>query len=282
MKAREFLNELPKKKAALPQAGDTTPHDHNPGWEDLNWLKSQAKQCGERLAGSYQLFVPRANASARTPRDRRLSNLANQWAWDSTDPTKLKPDYEKWEKGPKELSPTGQPDDDRVAEAAPILAPGKAVTPPGNNKPTANIWTSTGRKTANGWTSDWSNWIQHNQRDWFSPRGYLYQVKPGALILELNYSQDAERVFRAFRNLGRTNKPPEYYQDNKELSMKTIFPWDQIVKHFDGVWHSGYSDQGFMYGWDVESTAWFDTSFLQLVGEVPVAGYDDDDDDREY
>ena len=72
----------------------------------------------------------------------------------------------------------------------------------------------------------------------------------------------------------------QYYQDNKELSMKTIFPWDQIVKHFDGVWHSGYSDQGFMYGWDVESTAWFDTSFLQLVGEVPVAGYDDDDDDR--
>jgi hypothetical protein len=279
MRAQEFLNELRKKKAKEPQVGDTTQHDHNPGWENLNWLKENAKQCGERLAGRYQLFVPRTNAlrSAQTSRDRRLANLANQWAWDENNPTQLKPDYEKWEKGPKELSPTGQPDD-QVSEAAPILAPGKAVTPPGRNKPNANFWTSTGRKTASGWTSEWANWVYYNQRNWFSSKGYLYKVRPGALILELNDSQDAERVFRAFSDLGRTNKPPDYYQGDREGSMRATFPWDQIVRHFDGVWHSGYSDQGFMYGWDVESTAWFDTSFLQLVGEVPVAGSNDDDD----
>jgi len=277
MRAQEFLNELRTKKVSAPKAGDTTSHDYNPGWEDLNWLKEQGKKRGEWLAGSYQLFVPRDNPRAQTTRDRRLANLANKWAWDEKDPTQLKPQYDKWEKGPKELSPTGQQDDDQVAEAAPILAPGKAVTPPGNNKPVANFWTSTGKKTTDGWTSEWAEWIHGAHPTWFSPKGYLYKVKPGALILQLDHSYDAERIFRAFSNLGRTNEPPEYYQNDREGSMRATFPWDQIAKHFDGVWHGGYRDQGFMYGWDVESTAWFDTSFLQLVGEVPVVAYDDND-----
>lgn len=274
MRFSEIISEL-KKKPVEPKAGDETPHDYNPGWQDLNWLKEQGKKQGEWLAGSYQLFVPRANPRAQTTRDRRLANLANKWAWDEKDPTQLKPQYAKWEKGPKELSPTGQQDDDQIAEAAPILAPGKAVTPPGSNKPVANFWTSTGKKTTDGWTSDWAEWIYGNHPSWFSPKGYLYKVKPGALILQLDHSYDAERIFRAFSDLGRTNEPPEYYQNDREGAMRATFPWDQIAKHFDGVWHGGYRDQGFMYGWDVESTAWFDTSFLQLVGEVPVVAYDD-------
>jgi len=56
--------------------------------------------------------------------------------------------------------------------------------------------------------------------------------------------------------------------------MRYNFPWDEISKHFDAVWHSGSGyDRDFMYGWDVESTAWFNTDFLQLIGEVPVVGY---------
>jgi hypothetical protein len=274
MRFSEIISEL-NKKPVKPKVGDETPHDYNPGWQDLNWLKEQGKKRGEWLAGSYQLFVPRANPRAQTARDRRLANLANKWAWDEKDPTQLKPHYAKWEKGPKELSPTGQSDDTQIAEAAPILAPGKAVTPPGSNKPVANFWTSTGKKTADGWTSEWAEWIHSAHPTWFSPKGYLYKVKPGALILQLDHSYDAERIFRAFSDLGRTNEPPEYYQNDIQGAMRASFPWDQIAKHFDGVWHGGYGDQGFMYGWDVESTAWFDTSFLQLVGEVPVVAYDD-------
>jgi len=166
-----------------------------------------------------------------------------------------------------------------VLEGAPILQPGKASSPPGNNKPTvASLWTSSAIKGADGaYTSDWARWTKSEQPDWFSDKGYLYKVKPGALILELNSEHDAERIYRAFENLGRAS-PIDRSERYSRLSR--AFPWDQIAKHFDGVWHGGYRSDGyFMYGWDVESTAWFDTSFLILVGQVPVVGYKDDDED---
>jgi hypothetical protein len=283
MRAIEFLTELRKKKVREPQVGDTTAHDYNPGWEDLNWLKQEAQTDGERLAGRLQLFVPRRNMSAQPARDRRMDNLANKYAWDETDPTQLKPSYAKWEQPRKDLSGTGMQDDDeevKVAEGAPILQPGKASSPPGNNKPYgASLWTSSAIKGADGaYTSDWAKWTKANQPDWFNKTGYLYKVKPGALILELNSEYDAERIYRAFENIG-TAKPIDHSARYSKLSLN--FPWDQIAKHFDGVWHGGYRyrDGGdFMYGWDVESTAWFDTSFLTLVGQVPVVGYKDDED----
>lgn len=272
MRAFEILLELRKKKSADLKAGDTTPHDYNPGWQDLNWLKEQAQQTGERLSGTTQLFVPRANAAAQTPRDRRLKNLTNPYAYDEKGD--IKPDYSKWEEPRKELSPTGQDD---VREAAPILSPGKSTSPPGDNKPRDAFWTSTARRFDTGaYSSDWSRWIAYRYPSWLNNTGYLYKVKPGALVLELNHDQTVERVFNAFNSLGRTQEPPEYYKRDREGTIRSTFPWDQIVRHFDGVWHGGYGDRGFMYGWDVESTAWFDKSFLQLVGEVPVVGYEDD------
>lgn len=256
-----------KKKHLLQKAGDTTPHDYNPGWEELNWLKQQAKKNGERLAGSYQLFVPRSNPSAKTPRDYRLDNLGNKWAWD--DEGNLKPDYEKRERIRQELKGT------ETMESAPILKPGKAITPPGRNKPQADFWTSTAKKTTDGWTSEWAQWVSENQPSWFSNTGYLYKVKPGALILELDHESDAERIYFAFEMLGRAT-PIDYNDSYGRLSK--AFPWDQIAKHFDGVRHGGYSYRSeFLYGWDVESTAWFDTSFLQLVGEVKVDRYSDNE-----
>lgn len=270
------IAELRTKKVAEPKAGDTTPHDYNPGWEDLNWLKERALENGNRLVNrGYQLFIPRPNTSAKTPRDRRMSNLANQYAWDEKDPTQLKPQYDKWEKGPKELSPTGQKAD--FAEAAPAINVGaKNNVPPGDNKPRAQVWTSTARKLKDGtWTSGWGSWIAQNQRDWLAPKGFLYKVKPGCLVLELDSDHDAERVYHAFENLGTAKQRPGFDRDG----LSSAFPWDQVNKHFDAVRHGGHVWGGsFMYGWDVESTAWFDTSNLILVGEVPIAQHDGEDD----
>lgn len=259
MRARDFLQELKSKKNLEPKVGDTTPHDYNPGWQTLNDLKASAKLQGDRMAGSFQLFVPRPNAAAMTARDRRLKNLSTPWAWD--DEGNLKPDYERWEKGQRYTN-----------EAAPILKPGRATSPPGNNKPQADLWTSTAQKEGDGWTSEWAEWISTEQPDWMSDRGYLYRVRPGALILSLNHDRDAKDIFHAFQQLGRVGEPPESYRNDRELIMRSKFPWDQIARHFDAVTHSAWSREGFMYGWDVESTAWFDTSFLELVGEVSVKG----------
>lgn len=272
MRAFEILYELRKKKSTEPQAGDTTPHDYDPGWQSLNDIKQAAKQHGDRMTERYQLFVPRANPGAQTPRDRRLSNLASTYAYD--DEGNLNPGYDKREQPRKELSPTGQDD---IKEAAPILAPGKSNSPPGGNKPQAAFWTSTAHKTNNGWTSDWSRWTSENHPSWFSPVGYLYKVKSGALIAKINNDFDAENIYYAFQNLGRA----EMDHTNSYDRLTKGFPWDQLVKHVDAVNHSGfhYQNSRFVYGWDVESTAWFDTSHLQLVGKVPVAQPRENDDD---
>jgi hypothetical protein len=108
-----------------------------------------------------------------------------------------------------------------------------------------------------------------------APKGYLYKVKPGALILELNSDHDAERIYQAFESLG-TAQPIDYSSSYGRLTK--AFPWDQVVKHFDGVRHGGYNSRDdFIYGWDCESTAWFNTSFLTLVAEVPISRYREDE-----
>ena len=272
MRLHEFTEA---KKEQPPKAGDTTPHDYNYGWERLNFLRSEAKKDGDRVAGSYQLFIPRG-IRQHTTRNISKDMLARPWAWD--DEGNLKPEYEKYYDTRKirgEYHPSGKLD-----EAAPILNPSKIPPIPGDNKPRgAYFWTSTGYKIDDKWSSDWNRFITGSHPDWQNDIGYLYKVKPGALILELDSDHDAERIYSAFQGLDRV-KEKDYAKDfDYRSNMRLSFPWDQISKNFDAVRHSRpYGHTEFMYGWDVESTVWFDTSFLQLVGEVPVAGWDTGDD----
>jgi hypothetical protein len=254
MRAQEFLQELRRGKIT---AGSPD-QPYNPGWESLNGLKMAAVKHGERMAGSLQLFVPRPNTSAMTARDRRLKNLSNRYAWD--DEGNLKSRYANWEQG--------------IRESSPVLTGGTAESPPGNNKPNAQIWTSTAERLDNGsWISDWSRWVNDNQPSWASERGYLFQVQPGARILELDDDHDAERIYQAFLDLGRAEEPTDQYRDlGRGFAMRQKFPWDQIYRHFDAVHHRGYGRGEFVYGWDVESTAWLNTRFLKYRGEVRIAG----------
>ncbi len=256
MRSKEFIPELRREQP--PRAGDTTPHDYNPGWQELNDLKRLAVAKGQRMAGSQQLFVPRPHPGAMSTRDRRLKNLANRYAYD--DQGNLNPNYDRWEQG--------------IKENAPVLTGGTAVSPPGDNKPQAELWTSTAHRLDDGsWVSDWSQWVTDNQPDWANSRGYLFEVLPGARILTMNSDHDAERIHWMFQNLGRAEPPgEEQIKYGIDVAMRHRFPWDQIYKHFDAVTHeysSGY-ENAFMYGWDVESTAWLNTKFLKYNGEVRV------------
>jgi hypothetical protein len=269
MKSKEFITEL--KKIKTPKTGDITPHDYNPGWEKLNSLKKEAVNHGKKMSDTYQLFVPRGIRIPST-KEKSMTMLRNKYAWD--DEGNLTPQYTKWDKGQQDLNPAGK---EPINEAAPILK-GRATPPPGHNKPQAHLWTSTGYKKRDGWYSDWVRWSDANQPEWVANTGYLYKVKPGALILELDTDHDAEDIIQAFIDLKRVEVGDDYYQDPR-WKMRTVFPWNEIAKHFDAVHHSGtWGHSEFMYGWDVESTAWLNTDFLQLIGEVPVAIWNDDED----
>jgi hypothetical protein len=239
-------------------------------YDNLQDLKMLAHRDGEYLSKTLQLFVPRP-AKLMKRSDRIKDLIGNKYAWTSDTSDELTPQYQNWV------------NQGVIGESIPILKPGKATPAAGGNKPISDLWTSTAIKTPNGYTSDWVQWVINNQQDWYSDTGYLYKVKPGALVLELNNQYDAQRVYHAFENLGRISDTEKYkpYSDDPEFMMRVTFPWDQIAKHFDAVYHNGHSYRdSFMYGWDVESTAWLNTEFLQLIGPVKIdADLRDNDED---
>ena len=231
-------------------------------YDILQDLKMLAHKDGEYLSKTLQLFVPRP-AKLMKRSDRVKSLIGDKYAWTTDTGDELTTNYQNWV------------NQGVIGESIPILKPGKATPELGGNKPISDLWTSTAIKTPNGYTSDWVQWVINNQRDWYSDTGYLYKVKPGALVLSLDTEYDARRVYHAFEDLGRISdiekEKYERYSNDSETIMRLTFPWDQIAKHFDAVHHSGHSYRdSFMYGWDVESTAWLNTEFLQLIGPVKI------------
>jgi len=233
-----FMTEVRKKKIQ-------TIYDH--AWERLKMIKGEAEELGEKMVGSLQLFVPRPVTFT----------------------------------GVKDLHPTGKVEE--VTEAVPFFPGTRMISPPGNNKPRGAFWTSTAIKTGDdSYTSDWVKWVQVEMPQWGSPKGYLYKVNSGNLILELNSDYDATVLFRLFqelmdRDLGNASEAFPEGNENDEFNfnyhMQRYFPWHSISRHFDAVTHTHpRSSYSFTYGWDVESTAWFDmTRSLKFLGEVSVA-----------
>jgi len=267
MRAKQFITELrPKKKKAA-----EIPYDpQSEAYEELQAVKEAST--GNHPCNTLQLFMPRRHASAKTRYQKHLDNISNTWATD--DQGEVKPRYQAWaDKHP-----------DAVTEAAPIIAAGKMV-PPGNNKPSAILWTSTAKKSVNNtYVSDWVRWVSGNQSSWMSETGYIYKVNPNATILQLDSDHEAERIYGLFQKLGR-GATAEF--DNRDGYYSRVthlykdFPWGEIAKHFDGVTHfpSSYGRNEFLYGWDCESTAWFNPSVLTLLGEVKINQAEEDDDE---
>lgn len=202
-----------------------------------NLQRELANSVGKFPVGSLQLFIPRSN----------IQNQRNKsWIW-------------------------GEIEEDAPILVAKVDGEGKY------NKPSAALWTSTLKKSYvdaghTYYTSAWNEWLIDNQPDWSSEWGYVYYVKPEARVLKMSTEHDAENVYKLYSAL--RNIPVQIDYDNHfgaAESMKMNYPWHEIAKHWDGV-HGGYHyNDPFFYGWDCESTAWFDPSVLQLKGKVRVA-----------
>lgn len=120
-------------------------------------------------------------------------------------------------------------------------------------KPNAELWTSSSKKTPNGYTSAWVEWCKDNEPSWIRPEGILFDVAPGARILVINTDKDAISVAKKY---GIEVK------DSMELFMK--MRWDMLAKDYDAIHHKPAERylNLFMSTWDVESTAWFNKKFL--------------------
>ena len=187
MQIRELVQELKTPKRSKTP---TPKQPEDPAWSALNTLKEQAARKGQQMQGRLQLFMPRPSIQAQTRIDRNRKVMTQPWAWD--DEGNLKQNYAQW-------IDQGAPGVQN--EAAPILKPGRAVSPPGHNKPNADLWTSTAEKRDdNTYTSEWAEWVKYNQESWYNAQGYLYRVKPGALILSLDNDYDAETIMWIFEN----------------------------------------------------------------------------------
>lgn len=168
-------------------------------------------------------------------------------------------------------------DEGNLRETRPVLTGATADSPPGRNKPGNCFWTSSMKPAGEQggkkyYTSEWVNWVIGNQSDWWSPKGYVYKISSNARILALNSTQDAYTIYRLYAELGsKVDLQKLYGEDEAHYAMMRDFPWQDIRKHWDGVNHHGGSDRyGFTYGWDCESTEWFNTDVLTFVGEVSI------------
>lgn len=246
---------------------------HDRAVEDLEQLKEQGTKL--RVLDNLQLFVPRGSKTLWTKKERYNSLLSTGSAWD--DEGQLVPHYQRWVDQATESKKFNV----NLLEGAPILVD-SPVTSGGTKPDGAVLWTSSAVQKANGsYSSGWSRLIadSYSSSDWYSPKGYLYKIKPGTCLLDLDNDQYAVRVYNIFADLNRGNNSlidPERFKNNSymrdEDTISRDFPWLEVSKHFDGVYHSGFGyDSKFIRGWECESIAWFKSDRLELLGQCNVS-----------
>jgi hypothetical protein len=143
----------------------------------------------------------------------------------------------------------------------------------GGNKPNQGLWTSTARKGPGGthW-SDWLKFMRQNFKSWVPSEGYLLKIEGEPRVFDLSYAEQFYFWAQDQDLVGKDEPSGSSY-------LRVHFPWDLLAKYFDAAHHSGYSDSdSFTYGWDVESTVWFNTSHLKYVGSTKLTPPKDDND----
>lgn len=172
--------------------------------------------------------------------------------------------WKKWGSDAKHLvGQPGVPED--LTETTSQLGPQLYAPHPKNldesMKPENVLWTSTASGNNNGYTSAWVRWAKNEMPGWIGHSGFLYDVSPSARILTINSDRDAMRVAKEY-GLRTTDI----------MDLFRYMPWNKIAKDYDAIHHvpSNRGSDIFMYAWDVESTAWFNTKMLLNKRKVPI------------
>lgn len=240
MKFKDFMYEAKKKP-------EDNWHQQDREYSRISDMKAYLVQnVNERMR--YQLFVPKR----RDPEEMRRAETRRR-VWSA---------YKDIENS-------------TVKEEAPPVLTSYKESPPGNNKPDSGFWTSSAIQTDYGYTSDWYKYVLDTFKTWQTDYGYLFKVVGQPRLFDVSH---AEQFYEWALDHGRIKRAPtEYFKAYTREHMRYAFPWDELSKHFDGVHYDGWSrgSSDITYGWDVESTVWFDTSFLKYVGAVKLTEYNE-------
>lgn len=242
---KNFVNEAKKK----PTEVEWPVADRASGFEELRHMQQYQVW---KPRSQFQLFVPKRRDPAIELDNIRRNRMIRTY---------------------NELKKSGE-----IKEEAPPILTAFKDAPPGYNKPGSAFWTSSAIEHKNGtYSSDWYKFVKRQHSDWQTDYGYLFEIKPSAIIFDLSYAEDFYRwAFETNRLPKSRDGDDSYSVDN----MRHHFPWDQLAKHFDGAHTNSFNRDDFLSGWDVESTAWFNTQVLTYRGAVKLnsSTYEDEDD----
>lgn len=141
------------------------------------------------------------------------------------------------------------------------------------DKPMNGFWTSTAIKKGDSYTSEWIKFSAESGLR--IPKSYLIvKAKPEAKIFVV----DSEKDYKALVGEVKKQKTPS---ELRGLSIFEKLNWDVVAKKYDavritknGVEESREKEmttgKPFLYGWDVESTCWFDPTKLEVVGSQDI------------
>lgn len=244
---KEFINEAPRKPKEPNWAEDS-----DSGYGDLKSMQQYLNTDRIRL----QLFVPKKR-SKHTEEDNIRTNRMSRALKDIEDEAKLK------------------------EESIPVLTSYTESPVDGDNKPSNAFWTSTAREEKNGsYSSDWYELVKRRYPQWQTDYGFLFEVKSDALVID---TDSLEQYYFWANKTGKFSKEtPDWVKPyGTSTQMRSNFPWKSLSRHFDAVHHNGYGGGGygdeFTEGWDVESTAWFNTNKLIYKGAVKLWHRDEDE-----
>ncbi len=130
-------------------------------------------------------------------------------------------------------------------------------------KPAGGVWTSTYTPEKEH-TSDWVCWCALMRPEWIPKSGFLYRVSPRAKIVEIDSLKDLRDLIDVY--------PAYIHHARVYINFEALIRrgYDGIHLTERGQIATRHSKPYGLYGWDCESTLWFNSDHLELAGEIPL------------
>lgn len=155
-----------------------------------------------------------------------------------------------------------------------------------HNKPAGAFWTSTFGLDDDGQpASDWDQWMRNNMHESHLSSGVVLRVLPTANVKHLTTKEEAEAFLDEYGVPGtvsqvmgeKPRREPDWSGGGPWWGLFQMVPdWPWVYREFDALHlEGGALRHPAFYGWDAESTAWFNTDHLEEVEQVQMPKAED-------